>query len=128
MTVAISANAPSPQPGGRIRIDTTKLLAASFSMTAVEVGRNWIALLRGEPSAFTGCVNLSAYPRGWQATRRRVLERDGWVCAYCQGPATECDHVIPIALGGGHEDANLAAACKSCNSSKRDRLVDEWRG
>lgn len=65
----------------------------------------------------------SARGAGWSATRRRVLERDGWVCAYCGRDATTVDHIHPRAKGGTDDDANLVAACRSCNSQKKDKLM-----
>lgn len=49
-------------------------------------------------------------------------------CIYCG--ATErisADHVIPIVCGGVHSIGNLVPACISCNSSKGDKLLVEWR-
>jgi len=40
--------------------------------------------------------------------------------------AITIDHVIPIARGGSHTPDNLVAACLRCNSSKRERLPQEW--
>lgn len=54
----------------------------------------------------------------WPRIRLRVLERDGWKCAYCGAPARSVDHVIPRARGGTHDLGNLVAACRSCNSRK----------
>jgi hypothetical protein len=48
-------------------------------------------------------------PRGrqWQAIRRRVFARYGKVCHVCGEPATDMDHLIPIAAGGTDELSNL---------------------
>jgi hypothetical protein len=54
----------------------------------------------------------------WKKQRQRVLKRDGYICAYCGQDATEVDHIIPRARGGGHELDNLVACCKPCNSRK----------
>lgn len=43
-----------------------------------------------------------------------------WWCGY-EKPLT-IDHVVPIVKGGQHDLGNIVAACKSCNSRKRDRL------
>jgi len=37
------------------------------------------------------------------------------------------DHIIPISRGGRHSVGNLQAMCRSCNSSKRDKLMVEFR-
>lgn len=47
-------------------------------------------------------------------------------CAYCNQPATTFDHIVPVSRGGQTEPRNLVPACVSCNSSKRDRDLDEW--
>lgn len=54
-------------------------------------------------------------------TRRNVLTRDMWRCAYCNLKADTIDHVIPRSKGGGHVWENVVAACKRCNHSKGDR-------
>lgn len=64
----------------------------------------------------------------WQTIRAAVFERDGHVCRYCGEMAdpAECDHVTPVALGGGHGMDNLVTACVPCNRSKGATPVDEW--
>ena len=36
------------------------------------------------------------------------------------------DHVVPLSRGGKHEIENLLPACRSCNSSKGAKLLEEW--
>jgi 5-methylcytosine-specific restriction endonuclease McrA len=61
-------------------------------------------------------------PRGWPATRLRILERDAYRCHLCgRGGADSIDHLIPRYRGGGHHDANLAACHMTCNSRKGNR-------
>ena len=49
------------------------------------------------------------------------------VCTYCRKAAPlSMDHVIPLSRGGGHTASNVVPACKSCNSSKGNRLLSEW--
>lgn len=65
--------------------------------------------------------------RQWDETRAFVLARDNWTCVYCGSPgANQCDHVIPRSRGGRSVATNLVAACRSCNSSKKDRTPSEW--
>lgn len=65
----------------------------------------------------------------WAKIRHRILERDEWACRYCgSDDDLTCDHVVPLARGGGNDDENLVAACRSCNSSKCDKLLSEWGG
>ena len=34
---------------------------------------------------------------------------------------------IDHAVSGSHDDENLVTACRTCNRSKRDKLITEWR-
>lgn len=64
----------------------------------------------------------------WRALSRRVIERDG-ACAYCGSQSRLCcDHVDPLIQGGGSDEANLVAACSTCNQAKSGRTVEEWKG
>lgn len=48
-------------------------------------------------------------------------------CVYCG--STEkltLDHVVALANGGSHTEDNLVVACKSCNSSKGKKPLEEW--
>jgi len=58
-------------------------------------------------------------------TRRSVFLRDGHRCQYCNGPAENLDHVIPRSRGGAHAWDNVVAACRNCNSRKKDHLLGE---
>lgn len=54
--------------------------------------------------------------------RYEILKRDGNKCRYCGASSEESpltiDHVVPVALGGTDDPANLVAACKDCNAGK----------
>ena len=58
--------------------------------------------------------------------RYRVLERDGFRCAYCgvssSAAPLEVDHVVPSSKGGVTEEENLKTSCWNCNSGKSDRV------
>lgn len=65
----------------------------------------------------------------WENLRRETFNRDNFTCVYCgAGNDLECDHVLPRSKGGKSVSENLVAACKSCNASKKDRLLSEWEG
>ena len=57
--------------------------------------------------------------------RRAVFARDGHRCQYCGASAENIDHVIPRSKGGPHAWDNVVAACRPCNSRKRDRLLED---
>jgi hypothetical protein len=65
----------------------------------------------------------------WGRIRSAIFARDEYTCRYCgaRGVRLECDHVVPVARGGGHGDDNLVTACFPCNRSKHDKLVSEWK-
>jgi 5-methylcytosine-specific restriction endonuclease McrA len=79
-----------------------------------------------EPSV----VRLAHYVRvPYQArialNRRAVFARDGHRCQYCGSAAENIDHVIPRSKGGPHAWDNVVAACRLCNSRKRDRMLED---
>lgn len=49
----------------------------------------------------------------------KIVLRDP--CVYCGKPSGTLDHIEPINLGGEEGWENMAPACQSCNSSKRDK-------
>jgi 5-methylcytosine-specific restriction endonuclease McrA len=58
-------------------------------------------------------------------SRRAVFARDDYRCQYCGRTADSIDHVMPRSRGGEHIWENVAAACRPCNLTKRDRTPDE---
>ena len=62
----------------------------------------------------------------------RAEGMDPSVCTYCdeswEGWKTSAgDHVVPLSKGGADKVDNLVPCCRSCNSSKNDRLLHvEW--
>lgn len=67
------------------------------------------------------------HTRGPAWSRSGVLARDGRCCAYCGGPASTIDHVLPRSRGGGNSWLNTMAACGGCNQRKGDRTPSEAR-
>lgn len=67
------------------------------------------------------------YRRRAALSRRGVFIRDGYTCQYCGVPAENVDHVVPRSRGGAHEWENVVAACRRCNSRKKDRTPAEAR-
>ena len=64
--------------------------------------------------------------------RRSAWRRSNGHCWYC-GLTLDpfntftLDHVVPQSQGGTNAVENLVAACKSCNSSKGQKSVAEYR-
>ena len=63
------------------------------------------------------------YRAGVAFTKRNVLVRDGFRCAYCGSPRDRLsiDHIIPRSRGGKTTFENCVAACKICNLKKGGR-------
>ena len=74
-------------------------------------------------------VKLPSKIRTPPLTRRSLLLRDSYRCAYCLEHADTIDHVVPRSRGGRHEWTNVVAACRRHNMLKGDRLLEEigWR-
>jgi len=71
---------------------------------------------------------------GGRVNRQAVFKRDGWICQLCGQPvdrtasvpdplAATIDHVVPLAKGGEHNDANAQCAHFMCNCLKSDSLA-----
>lgn len=58
--------------------------------------------------------------------RAEVFRLKGSLCQYCNNPADQIDHVVALARGGTDDLSNLVPACKSCNSSKQAKPVQQW--
>jgi|GEM_PF-3276433 len=61
---------------------------------------------------------------------RQRLEDFNHACAYCgkavTGRQAHKDHIIALSRGGTNDAANLAVACRSCNSRKGNRDLHEF--
>lgn len=63
---------------------------------------------------------------------KREFARQGARCVYCGATfptfaAASWDHVVPVSRGGSFGVGNLVPCCQSCNSSKNNKTVMEWR-
>lgn len=59
-------------------------------------------------------------------TKKGVLRRDNYTCAYCGRSATTVDHVVPRMLGGESSWTNLVASCFDCNQKKGHKTVKQF--
>jgi 5-methylcytosine-specific restriction protein A len=65
-----------------------------------------------------GTTTERGYGAPWRQLRLLVLDRDGYRCRWCGGPANSVDHITPKTEGGTDDPGNLAAACLPCNSRR----------
>ncbi len=76
--------------------------------------------------------------RGARWTRRGVLQRDNYTCAYCgiQSGGMQrgqlltrqdftIDHIVPVSRGGKNTWGNTICACPQCNQRKGNRMPHE---
>lgn len=67
------------------------------------------------------------HPPAW--TRRGLLARDRYTCAYCGKRCSPreatVDHVLPLSRGGRSSWGNTVTACFACNQRKADRTPHE---
>lgn len=48
-------------------------------------------------------------------------------CAYCgHNDKLEQDHFIPVSKGGHYTANNIIPACRSCNASKNNKIMQDW--
>jgi 5-methylcytosine-specific restriction protein A len=63
------------------------------------------------------------YDSKWRKTRKRILERDGYLCQVCLESgiireAKQVDHIKNKKSGGTDDDSNLQAICIPCHKEK----------
>ncbi len=57
--------------------------------------------------------------------RKRIFERDGFVCAICGSQEDlSIDHIVECIEGGSSDDSNLRTLCRSCNCKRPNRRVN----
>lgn len=62
--------------------------------------------------------------------KRDAAAKTSGCCAYCGemlGKSFPVEHIHAQVKGGGHEIENLFAVCKSCNSRKGKKTVEQYR-
>lgn len=75
------------------------------------------------------CVDAVGRACYWSTTRSTVLRRDRRACRLCESRAgVEVDHIVPVALGGTGDLANLRTLCRACHLAETGRLRAEGAG
>jgi len=92
----------------------------------------FIGAIRGETTPFSRFIRPDSgrvFAAEWIEIRARIFQRDDYTCQYCgiRGGRLECDHVVPVSRGGQTVEENLKTACFSCNRSKRNKTLEEWK-
>lgn len=77
--------------------------------------------VRRRRAALRGAVRYTVTERDL----RRIYGSPCWACGSTDDVVW--DHVVPIARGGSHGIGNALSLCRSCNASKQDQLLVEWR-
>ena len=73
------------------------------------------SMIRGLVYTFT--------PNHWQ----QCLTHFNHQCAYCGSTESlEQEHVIPVSRGGHYTPDNIIPACRSCNASKNNKIMQDW--
>lgn len=124
---------------------STLVLNAGFEPWDIVSARRGIALiLSGKANLIEASDDVFRYERGeipvpyviqlrkyakrpmkkipW--SRRWVLLRDDYTCAYCKGYADTIDHVHPQSKGGKNSYENCVASCKKCNNKKGNSSLE----
>lgn len=73
------------------------------------------------------CFIRTVYRMRVPFSRRNVLIRDAYRCAYCNRSTTRLtiDHLVPRSRGGATVFENCVAACPECNHRKGNRTPSE---
>ncbi len=58
----------------------------------------------------------------------RLLNVQGNKCFYCNMACGKLavEHLTPVSKHGDNDNYNLVYSCKSCNSRKRDKTLEQW--
>lgn len=80
------------------------------------------------PSVLRLLYYVTRRKRGVSLTKKNVLLRDDYRCAYCNqqgGDDMTVDHVHPRSRGGRSVWTNLVGCCGPCNTRKNNRTPEE---
>jgi len=56
---------------------------------------------------------------------KAILQKPCFYCGTTNG--ITLDHVVPISRGGNNGIGNLLPACLSCNTTKKNKFITEWK-
>lgn len=58
--------------------------------------------------------------------KKKILERDNYICFYCGRYGDTVDHIVPKVRGGISSFSNCICACKRCNTDKGDLSINNF--
>ena len=109
---------------------------ATYREKQKQISRDWHNTAYAENESYRKAAIIRTQNRRAEVSTRGTITKEVWfnilhefgnACAYCG--ATEgltVEHVLAIHNGGSNTACNVIPACKSCNSSKGTRLLEEW--
>jgi 5-methylcytosine-specific restriction protein A len=113
--------------GVAVAVASPKPCAQPACSALVYDGSGWCEKHKRVDGKFSDAHRGSRHQRGygseWDKQRRRVLERDNYLCQVCMkkgwiSRARQVDHVLPKAFGGSDDDDNLQSICVPCHKAK----------
>ena len=83
------------------------------------------AFYKANRKAQTNCTHVGS--RFTLQEWKSIQHEQGYRCVWCLElkPLT-IDHLVPLSRGGHHTASNIVGACKSCNSSKKDKMPEAF--
>lgn len=104
--------------------DKSKNAEISKKWKAANPEQNKLLKLRGNQKRRARLAVVDNY---WISSKeiRAILKLP---CFYC-GVSNKItlDHVVPISRGGSNGIGNIVPACITCNTTKKDRFIMEWK-
>jgi 5-methylcytosine-specific restriction protein A len=76
---------------------------------------------------WAGSIRNLQRPSNWRQLRSDALKRDRFSCVICFSPATDVDHIRPVALGGSWSLENLQSLCTFHHDEKTKQEALERR-
>jgi hypothetical protein len=112
-----------------------KIIAKAYSFDGPwSLPENLLALLDDslpDPNYIDENTTFQKNKKSQTKYKKQLWEKTGGVCFYCGNKIalseTTVDHFFPESKGGMHDIENLVPSCKSCNSSKGTKTIEEFR-
>jgi 5-methylcytosine-specific restriction endonuclease McrA len=127
-----------------LNADYTFLNLVNWKRAVCLIAKGKVEVVKDSPRIIRNCSGLelkvpavmrliklirTIYRSSVTFTKRNILIRDRFKCAYCgaRREKLSIDHIIPKSRGGKMTFENCVAACKPCNLKKGGRTPNEAR-